>query len=63
MEETNYKKPVFKANTVERGSGLAIQLAKELVEFLQLTKNDTVGMIAENGKHGDYISIYKIENE
>lgn len=54
---------VLKRELVERGSGLALQIPKDILEYLSLEKGDKVGILPENGKHGRYIAIWKLSEQ
>jgi len=51
-------KIVFKRTIVQRGTGISLQLPKELQEFLELEIGEEVSLMAETGKHGKFLAIW-----
>lgn len=57
-------KIVFKRQVVERGAtGLALQFPKEILDYLNIKKEDMIGILPEVGKHGKFIAIWKLSEQ
>ena len=49
----------FEKNVVATGQSHAITIPQELMVFLGLEKGDTVFVVGDTGKHGNFLAVWK----
>jgi len=53
----------FKRTVIDLGGSAAVTIPIELLNFLNMKKTDKAILVGENGKHGNFIALWKLEEE
>jgi len=43
----------------KRGDSLGMTIPTEILDYLQIKEGDKIFMTAENGKHGNFVALFK----